>query len=52
MDADVPAGTSTPFHDTTSKPFTPASATVGRSGAEGKRRDVVTASARSLPLFT
>ena len=38
-----------PCHDTASKPGTPASATVGISGATGKRCALVIASARKRP---
>ena len=48
----VPAGAISPNHVEMSKPGTPASAIVGRSGASFDRCDVVTASARSLPALT
>src|SRR6478752_5300356 len=48
----VLAGTKKPNHDDTSKPGTPASAIVGRSGTTEMRSLVVTASARTLPAFT
>ena len=47
----VPRGASRPVPPPTSKPGTPDSATVGISGAAGRRALEVTAIARSLPLF-
>ena len=45
----VPAGASTPNHDSDSKPGSPLSATVGSSGAAAARAVEVTASPRTLP---
>ena len=47
--ADRPAGKSAPCQTVTSKPGTPASAMVGRSGRDGARRLPLTATARSWP---
>jgi hypothetical protein len=40
---DVPFGTQKPFHMVAWSPGTPASSTVGMSGAEASRADAVTA---------
>ena len=48
----MPAGPMTAYHSTTSKPGTPASATVGTSGRYGARRAEVTAIARTAPERT
>jgi hypothetical protein len=48
----VPARTTMPYHDVTSKPGKPLSATVGTSGNWGLRVEPAMASATSLPLFT
>src|SRR5262249_33824622 len=48
----VLAGTNSPYQDDTSKPGTPDSAIVGRSGKVGKRFSVVTASPGSCPEGT
>ncbi|MNC88470.1 hypothetical protein D3C83_42860 [compost metagenome] len=50
MGAGTWAPVSTPYHWSTSYPGTPASATVGSSGAAGVRLPVVTASALRRPL--
>lgn len=47
----VPAGASTPNQVPMSKPFKPASSSVGTSGSAPERLPVVTASARSLPAL-
>src|SRR6516164_11347180 len=47
----VLAGTKKAYHPETSKPVSPASASVGNSGAAGVRLLVVTASARNWPLL-
>ena len=49
ISAGVLAGTRNAYQDETSKPGTPDSATVGNSGAVGKRLAVVTASPRNCP---
>ena len=48
----VPVGAKSPNQVTTSKPPTPASATVGTSGNAVQRVLLVTASSRTLPLLT
>ena len=45
------AGPKMPYHEVTSKPGSPVSATVGTSGSAGERVAVVTASGRSLPAL-
>ena len=52
MAAGVLTGTKKPYHDITSKPGSPDSATVGNSGALGKRSALLTPSARTLPART
>ena len=52
MSFGVIAGASRQYQLVASKPGTPASATVGRSGAATYRFGVVTAKARSWPDFT
>ena len=48
----VRAGTTTPCHVVASKPLIAVSEMVGRSGSVADRAGVLTASARSRPLFT
>ena len=50
MAASVPAGAHSPYHDSDSKPASPASAAVGMSGKAGERSAENTASALALPL--
>ncbi|KAG1433667.1 hypothetical protein G6F56_014549 [Rhizopus delemar] len=50
--AGVPAGATRPNHDSTSKPGSPDSASVGTSGVDGRRWGEVTPMARSLPACT
>ncbi|KAG1165011.1 hypothetical protein G6F35_018995 [Rhizopus arrhizus] len=45
----VPAGAMTPYQDSTTASFTPASANVGTSGIAGLRCSLATASTRTLP---
>ncbi len=48
----VPERTTMPYHEVTSKPASPLSATVGTSGSCGERRGLAIASATSLPERT
>ena len=48
----VPVAADSPYHDDTSKSFTPASPSVGTSGNDSMRVPRVTASSRSVPAFT
>ena len=50
--AGVPGGAKRPYHDVTSYPGTPDSATVGTLGSSGERALLVTASGRSRPDWT
>ena len=52
MAGEVPAGTSSAYHELTSKPGKPDSAMVGSSGATLDRLVPVVASALSLPALT
>src|SRR5262245_35359758 len=53
ISAAVPCGANTPFHDTTSYPETPASATVGTSVKNGERSlPVATTGKERSPFFT
>src|SRR3989442_1454967 len=52
MSFGIPRGPITPAQVITSKPVTPASATVGNSGTAGERLGPVTASPRTLPALT